>query len=113
MKHCLLLSAVLFLLSACSDNQLVGTWVQPIPGQENAVQGFTLNKDGSASSVNMHTLIYKSWQQEGNILKLSGESLGNGQIITINEEFLIKQLDKKSLILQRGTTDFNYRRQQK
>lgn len=60
--------------------QFLGSWVQPIPviGGE---QGFTLNADGTAASINMATLLYKSWKYENGNLLLSGESIGNGQTI--------------------------------
>lgn len=61
--------------------QFLGAWVQPIPGMEGE-QGFVLNGDGTASSINMATLLYKSWKYENGMLLLSGESLGNG--VTIN-----------------------------
>ena len=38
--------------------KLTGKWIQPIPGQETEKQGFRLNSDGTASSINMHTVIY-------------------------------------------------------
>ncbi|MGN1256279.1 MAG: lipocalin family protein, partial [Bacteroidaceae bacterium] len=41
--------------------QIEGTWLQPIPGMPEQVQGITLNEDGKAESVNMATLKYKTW----------------------------------------------------
>lgn len=105
------LAAILFFLGGCSDDKLIGTWVQPIPGMEDKLQGITLNKDGSAQSVNMHTLLYTGWQREGNILTLTGQSIGNGRTITIKEEFEIQQLDDHNLKLHFGNTVLNYTRQ--
>lgn len=60
--------------------QFIGSWVQPIPGMDGE-QGFVLNADGTASSINMATLLYKSWKYENGMLLLLGESLGNGMTI--------------------------------
>lgn len=47
-------------------------------------QGFVLEADGKASSVNMATLVYGSWKLEGRRLILSGRSLGNRQTIGLH-----------------------------
>lgn len=36
--------------------KLVGGWEEPVPGQPGRFQGYRLNKDGTASSINMATL---------------------------------------------------------
>ncbi len=109
-KPLYILMFCLSLMCGCSDERIVGTWVQPIPGQEDSLQGFTLNKDGTAASVNMYTLQYTGWQKNGKTLTLKGESIGNGQTIQVNEEFAIKDINSTSLILQRGSKTFSYTR---
>ena len=43
---------------------LTGTWTQPVPGQAGGwSQGMQLNADGTASSVNMYTLVLESWEK--------------------------------------------------
>ena len=71
------------LLAACSGNSasVTGVWIEPIPGMEDQVQGIKLEEGGIASSVNMATLVYKNWKQEGDQLILAGNSIGNGQTI--------------------------------
>jgi len=110
MKHLLLITLTL-LLSACHKDQLEGTWLQPIPGQTDSYQGFTLHPDGQAVSVNMNTLQYENWQKKDDTLILKGKSIGNGQTIDITEEFTIKQLDDEHLSLQLGSFTTNYTRQ--
>lgn len=92
----------LMLLTACGQDKLVGMWVQPIAGQETKSQGILLRKDGSASSINMNTLLYETWKRNGDLLILTGKSVGNGQVINISEEYKIKHLDDVSLELQMG-----------
>ena len=78
-----MLAAILLtgLLVACSGNStsVVGVWVEPVPGMEGQMQGIKIEEGGAASSVNMATLVYENWKQEGDKLILSGKSIGNGQ----------------------------------
>lgn len=85
------------LLSACTttSDPVAGTWVEPIPGMPGKVQGFRqvqgfrLEADGSASSVNMATLTTERWKREGDRLILEGKSLGNGQTIEYRDEWTV------------------------
>lgn len=90
-------------LSACSYNaSLSGKWVEPIPGMEDRVQGFALEKDGQASSINMATLRYESWQRQGDKLILSGISIGNGISSNFSDTYTIEKITPDRLILKRG-----------
>lgn len=111
MKKLFSLFAFLFLISACGQDRLVGTWIQPIPGMEDQIQGFKLNADGSAESINMHTLVYNAWSNKNNTLTLKGESIGNGQTIKISEQFEIQNLTKDTLTLRLQDSVFTYTRQ--
>lgn len=53
------------LLPACNGASIEGAWVEPVPGMENMQQGFVLEPDGTASSINMATLQYESWKKRG------------------------------------------------
>lgn len=90
------------LLTACSVNkqELIGSWVEPIPGMEDQKQGISIQEDGSASSINMHTLVYTGWQLDGNKLLLSGASVGNGQTINFTDTAKIVKLTPDSLVLK-------------
>ena len=61
-----------------TTNLLVGSWVQPNPINDKEVQGFLINSDGTAESINMETLLYKKWWEEDGKLILLIESVGNG-----------------------------------
>ena len=77
-----LLILMLAAASVCckpKEIDLTGTWTQPVPGQAGGwSQGMQLNADGTASSVNMYTLVLESWKREGDKLILTGKSVGNG-----------------------------------
>lgn len=99
-----LLSIVVVLAVSCSQAEMAGAWVQPIPGQEGKVQGMVLNEDGTASSVNMATLQYESWKKEGDKLVLSGKSIGNGQTISFTDTLAIYELGQDTLVI--GSSNF-------
>ena len=73
MKKLLLAAAVLVIaMAACNEKQskdsIIGSWVMPIEGQPGKMQGIKLEEGGDASSINMATLVYKYWEQQGDEL---------------------------------------------
>lgn len=79
-----------------------------VPGISNLKQGFTLEANGSASSINMATLKYEKWKKEGNLLLLSGISIGNHQSISFTDTLTVEQLTQDSLILKKGELVLRY-----
>ena len=65
MKRLRDLTAVLGMvaLTACNNASIEGSWVEPVPGMPGMQQGFVLDGDGSASSINMATLKYEAWKK--------------------------------------------------
>ncbi|MEJ5049318.1 lipocalin family protein [Chryseobacterium culicis] len=78
---------------------LIGKWVQPIPGQESEKQGFELRNDGMAASINMHTLLYDQWKVSHDTLFLWYHTEGVRQVSSDIDTLLIKKLDDKSLTI--------------
>lgn len=112
--------ALLFLFAAiasvsCQTNtkyaeqELVGLWVEPIPGM-STVQGFALKEGGEAHSINMATLLYEHWECNGNELLLTGKSVGNKQTIAFTDTLKIEKVSADSLILMRGKMRIAYRK---
>ena len=101
------------LLAACSGNSasVTGVWIEPIPGMEDQVQGIKLEEGGIASSVNMATLVYKNWKQEGDQLILAGNSIGNGQTIEFIDTMKIKKITADSLVLDNRGMEIRYAKQ--
>ena len=79
---------------------LEGSWVEPVPGMEEQTQGFTLNEDGTAVSINMATLQYQEWSASGDTLVLTGKSIGNGQTIDVADTLLIVSVSADSLVVR-------------
>ena len=101
---------LLGVLAACGGNSMsvVGEWIEPIPGMEGQIQGIKMEEGGSASSVNMATLVYESWKQEDNQLILRGKSIGNGQTIEFIDTMEIKKLTADSLVLDNRGMEIRY-----
>lgn len=105
MKKLILAVAVLAtIFVACSSNKkgtesVVGSWVMPIEGQPGKVQGIKLEEGGDASSINMATLVYKNWEQQGDNLYLTVKSIGNGIEIEGTDTLKIEKLTADSLVL--------------
>ena len=98
-KKMLAATLLMGLLAACGGNSasIVGSWVEPVPGLEGQVQGIKMEEGGVASSVNMATLVYESWKQEGTKLILTGKS--------------IKRLTADSLVLDNQGMEIRYAKQ--
>lgn len=111
MKKILWLPLVFMVLSGCfKQADIIGTWIQPIPGMEDQQQGILIEKGGRAVSVNMATLQYESWKQEGDMLILSGKSIGNGQTLDFSDAYKIVRLTDSELVLQDGGALLSYKR---
>lgn len=111
LKKILVCVSAICLISCGNDESMVGTWAQPVPGLEGMKQGFTLEEGGKASSINMATLCYETWKQEGTLLILSGKSRGNRQTLQFSDTLTIEQLTQDSLVLKKGMLVLRYARE--
>ena len=84
--------------AANEEVTIVGSWVRPINGQPGE-EGISFNQDGTAASINMATLVYKSWTKEGDNLKLEFESIGNGVTTTGTATYKIDEISPDTLKL--------------
>lgn len=106
MKKILAITFVLMTLGFMSCSQSpVGRWIEPTGGTEE--QGFILNQDGSATSVNMGFLEFTKWEKNGDMLILNGRNLGS-----IKREFAdtmkIEKLTKTELTLSQAGYSVTY-----
>ena len=104
MKTLLLAATVLITaITACNEKKskvtIIGSWIMPIDGQPGKMQGIRLDEDGEASSINMATLVYKYWEQQGDELYLTVKSIGNGVEIEGIDTLKIEKLTTDSLVL--------------
>ena len=102
------------LLSGCGDSseqKLLGRWTEPVPGMADKIQGIDLMADGLAKSINMATLMYESWQKDGDKLILKGRSIGNRQTFLFTDEMTIVKLTDETLVLKSGDVEITYTRE--
>lgn len=86
-----------------------GSWIEDNAQESNSeVMGFVLNADGTASSINSATLVYKKWKVVNDKLILTSISMGNHQLSIDNDSLLISSYNNKKLFLKRGTQDLCY-----
>jgi predicted small secreted protein len=111
-RFLLALSLSIIFLTNCSNKkmELVGSWIQSIPGQSVQVQGIRLEAEGKASSINMQTLLYETWEQQGEKIILKGKSIGNGQTISFSDTLKIAKLTADTLVLIKGSFERVYTR---
>lgn len=101
----LLLAAIVLItaITACNEKKskvtIIGSWIMPVEGQPGKMQGIRLGEDGEASSINMATLVYKYWEQQGDELYLTVKSIGNGVEIEGIDTLKIEKLTTDSLVL--------------
>ena len=74
----------------------VGEWTMPDPIAPDKVMGVNIQVEGVASSINMATLVYKSWEltSDKDIIILHGESIGTGETFSFSDSARISKDDK-------------------
>ena len=86
--------------------EAVGKWTMPDPIAPEGVMGVEIMVEGAARSINMATLVYTSWELQGEADKilLKGQSLGNGQTIDFTQTGVIaKTADGNYTLTIEGT----------
>lgn len=104
MKKISVLFFFMIFISACHSMQnkaYVGEWIEVMPVNKQIIQGVNLKEDGTASSIGMATLQYKTWKISGNQMILEGTSIGNGQTIEFVDTYDIKEITPNSLKLEK------------
>lgn len=83
----------------------VGQWTMVDPINPNGKLGVDIMVEGAASSINMATQQYKTWELKGpeNEIILYGQSIGNGQTIDFIENAKLVQKDGKWWLVIEGT----------
>ncbi len=105
---CVFTTAMIF--TACSGASIEGTWIEPIPGMEHLSQGIKIESKGKATSINMATLQYETWENKGDKLILTGKSIENRQTLSFTDTLTIEKLTQDSLILNKGNYTLRYAR---
>lgn len=86
--------------------EAVGRWTMPDPIDPEGVMGVEIQVEGAVQSINMATLVYSSWELQGEADKilLKGQSIGNGQTIDFTQTGVIaKDAEGKYTLSIEGT----------
>ena len=89
-------------------NQLFGEWVSPIPGNDRDIQGFVLNNDGTARSINTTTLKYQLWHVHQDKLILTMHHAVDKKPSVGQEVYTIDSLSGNRLYLKHGQIPLIY-----
>ncbi|MDG4945603.1 lipocalin family protein [Weeksellaceae bacterium KMM 9713] len=87
-----------------NEDLIIGSWVDKSP----AALHFSIHEDGTASSDNMKTLLYKSWALEGDQISFVIESIGNKTSSNDTLNYTIEKLTNDELVLRDGDTTHEY-----
>lgn len=105
-----ILSIVILLMTlgfvSCAPSP-VGKWIEPTGGSEE--QGFILNKDGSASSVNMGFVEFTKWERNGDLLILKGANVGSVKR-DFSDTMKIEKITKTEMTLSQAGYTITYER---
>ncbi len=105
----------LCLLWGCNPKKhhLMGSWLEE--GTKNTseeIRGFTLGKNGIASSINTPKLQYKTWDIDDDLLIINGKEIQDTCFLPKSDTLLIKRVTKKKLILLREGIRHHYVKEQ-
>jgi len=109
-KHNKVENAIVLVNLTKTEKQLMGSWVEHIPEAKDALQGFTLHSDGTATSINTGDLLYKEWKIRGNEISLLVESRGLGIDSQDIETYAFEHVSNNTLLLKIGKSIFKYNR---
>jgi hypothetical protein len=84
-----------------------GKWIEADNLQY--IQGFALNKNGTAKEIGTHTLTYSSWTLSENQLFLTGKSIGNGQTIDFTDTLEVLRADSILILKNKWGKEIKYR----
>ncbi len=75
---------------------VVGSWTMANPDDSAGVIGVRLSEGGKAESINMPTLPYSSWQQMGDTVVLTGQSIIDNEAEPVSDTCIVSG-DKMSI----------------
>ena len=100
----LLPSVFLLLAVGCTyksgKNQLYGSWITEGYGKKaQKIKGFTLGRNGLASTINNPRFHYETWKRDGNLLIICGKEIKDTCFLPLIDTFYIKEVTEKNLVI--------------
>lgn len=96
-------------------SKYLGAWICQKPGKIGQVEGFKLNEDGIAESINTPTLNYKKWWLSGDTLVFVIESnMTNAPATVLHDTMIVLNVNSDSLVtapIEKRSAKMTYRKQ--
>ena len=121
MKHnvkylAILLSIGILSLQGCDEKhhqKLFGSWILEGSGNTSKeIKGFTLGKNGLASTINEPRRHYEQWFLKDNYLIIEGKQITDSCFAPLSDTFYIEDVSKENLILFRNEIKYHYIKEQ-
>lgn len=90
-----------------AQDPILGCWTQPIPESEG-IQGIKFMDGGIAESINMTSVMYKTWTRDSLLLILTGQNVVAEQMVDFSDTLTIQTLDDQNLVLLKGDVQNTY-----
>ena len=116
MKKLFLFAILGLLLNGCMrtvSDDLVGTWLRPVPNRPEETQGFELHKKGKAVAVNIPKTTYRTWYVSDDHLVLTGQDTSNGTPLLFTDTYVIHSVSDSMLVLISADREMLYFAKQK
>ena len=112
----ILLSIGLLCIFGCTSQEetyLYGSWIWEGSGNTSKeIKGFTLGKDGLASTINIRQNHYETWLLDDNALIIEGKKIKDTCFYFLSDTFYIKSLTKDRLIVTHNDKKYHYKKEQ-
>lgn len=91
----------------------IGSWTMPDPIDPDGKMGVEIKVEGAASSINMATLVYSSWELAGteNQIILHAKSIGNGVESDFTQKATITEGEDGKLCMKIADTNVVYEKE--
>ena len=87
-------------LASCNNVSLKGTWIESVDENSTADEsGFTLNDDGTVTSINTGYIEYKTWEKVDDQLVLRG-NINGSTVEPFVDTLWIDELTEERLVLK-------------
>jgi hypothetical protein len=95
------------------ETYLYGSWIWEGSGNTaEKITGFTLGKEGLASTINIRQNHYETWLLDDNALILEGKKIKDTCFAFLSDTFYIKSLTKDRLVVTYNDKKYHYKKEQ-
>ncbi|MBR4300428.1 MAG: hypothetical protein IKT84_00725 [Bacteroidales bacterium] len=112
----ILLSISALAIQGCEEkrhHKLFGSWILEGSGKTSKeIKGFTLGKNGLASTINEPRHHYERWVLKNNNLIIEGKLIADSCFTPLSDTFYVEYVSKEELIVFRNEIKYHYIKEQ-